>query len=79
MRINNCPSKETSCYASAKPVGRNTQLNVHGPMQVGGLSFEPRKLQANMNWNDIPATEKFVGCIQNVTFKGEGRTQQVTN
>ncbi|CAL8115153.1 unnamed protein product [Orchesella dallaii] len=71
MRIDECLKNEAACYtANIPPVGTNTQLNVNGPLQIGGLSFKPTFLQSINRWTEVPTSHFFTGCIANVTFNG---------
>ena len=71
MRIGDCRKNEVVCYRTARPEGTNTQLNVNGPFQLGGVSFNPTTLQKSMNWASVPTRSPFLGCIANLSFNGE--------
>lgn len=71
MRVDECRKNEPTCYRTARPTGTNSQLNVNGPFQLGGISFDPKRLQNSMKWSQIPSKEFFQGCIANLTFNGE--------
>jgi len=71
MRVDGCARKEPQCYAVGGKVGGNSALNVNGPLQLGGVSFDPKDLQSHNNWNYVPSTKRFRGCISNLTLNGE--------
>lgn len=71
MRVDECLRNERTCFTGfVNPIGSHTQLNVNGPLQVGGLSFKPSNLQPYMHWTTAPTIEKFTGCIANLTYNG---------
>ncbi|ODN00523.1 DE-cadherin [Orchesella cincta] len=71
MRIDDCLKNEPACFSdNIPPIGNNSQLNVNGPLQIGGISFNPASLQSYNHWSSIPSSKKFTGCIANVTFNG---------
>jgi laminin G domain protein len=71
MRVDECRRNELNCYRTARPVGSNSQLNVNGPLQLGGLSFDPTALQNSMRWSTVPSIKNFHGCVANLSFNGE--------
>jgi len=68
MRLDDCIKQESSCFGKESPVGSHKQLNVNGPLQLGGLSFSPKTLQPRMRWSHIPTEKNFLGCIGNLTY-----------
>ncbi|CAG7733720.1 unnamed protein product [Allacma fusca] len=70
MKVDECARKEPGCYNSTSPRGSNSVLNVNGPLQLGGLSFNPSKLRSALGWSFVPTTKRFTGCVTNLTFNG---------
>ena len=71
MSVDGCPGKQSNCFVFGLPRGTHSFLNVNGPLQVGGMSFNPKELQSAMKWDYLPTTTKFTGCISNLSLNGE--------
>lgn len=52
-------------------VGSNENLNVNGPLQVGGTYMDLGQVSSHRNWVHKPFGRGFVGCIQNFTLNGQ--------
>lgn len=66
LLVDNC--KLQSCLAMGPPIPPNEQLNVNGPLQVGGTFMKLAAVAEGMNWNYKPHDEGFSGCVYNLTF-----------
>lgn len=75
MRLGNCHQKLDECFVVGTKVGNHSSLNVNGPLQLGGISFDPMLLQMHYNWKFVPTSKPFFGCISNLTLNGEVRIQ----
>lgn len=51
-------------------VGENKNLNVNGPLQVGGTFMDLVKVSSHRDWVHRPINRGFSGCIQNLTLNG---------
>lgn len=71
MRVNECSRKDLQCFVFGTKIGTHSSLNVNGPLQLGGVSIDPKAFQAHSNWNFVPTTKRFAGCISNLTLNGE--------
>lgn len=68
MSIDQCPGAQAWCSASLPLTGAKAYLNVNGPLQVGGIASDLKRLRLAFNWKEIPNDIGFSGCIQNLTF-----------
>ena len=71
MRVDDCPTREKTCYTFSMPSGSKEFLNVNGPLQIGGVSVDLRSLKPFMGWTNSPNSKHFSGCIANLSLNGE--------
>lgn len=69
MTVDNC--KLSSCMSLAAPQGKNEFLNANSPISLGGASVNLEVIGHAYNWNHIPTTRGYIGCIRNLTINDQ--------
>ncbi|XP_046385444.1 DE-cadherin isoform X3 [Ischnura elegans] len=70
LKVDSC--QMSSCLSLTTPNGPNEFLNVNGPLQIGGVTFDIVTLGRTLGWNHIPGIAKrsYSGCVRNLTMNG---------
>ena len=73
MLLDSCVGRaecQSSADAPPAPGVLARLLNVDAPLQLGGSSVPLSVLRQVMAWLQVPQSDGFFGCLENVTFMG---------